>query len=283
MTVIDRIDSSAYIHDPKIADDYVDVQKLHPLYDKLSFRKNANLILVGPKGIGKSLSLSAWAAQNAHPMVTFSCSEDARKADLYGHYILRNDVTPFILGPITTAFEIANEKGSCVLCFEEINSLTPQCQKLLNSLCDFHRRIEVPTAQRVFELDSGAKLWVTGTMNTAVYGGVYSLNEDLKSRFNLLPLDYPSLNNEKDLLTKTLNAITQSVGAKIFGAVLRLANETRQGVFDYALSTRDVVQILSNIDAVGLKPAMWIASGKFEDKDRETFKERAKSHFGVQI
>ena len=89
MTVIDRLDTQSYLLDPSMSDKYSDVAKLHPLYDKLAFGENANIILVGPKGIGKSLSLAAWAALHDTPIVTFSCSEDARKSDLYGHYVLR--------------------------------------------------------------------------------------------------------------------------------------------------------------------------------------------------
>ena len=280
---IEHLDPEDYLLSPALADDYSDVNGLHDLYDRMAFGPNQNLVLVGPKGVGKSLSIAAWAAKHGHPIVTLSCSEDNRKSDLYGHFVLRDGHTPFILGPVTAAFEIANLYGSCVLCLEEINALKPGAQKLLNPVCDFHRRVEVPTAHKVFELEPGKKLWVTGTMNTAVYGGVYSLNEDLTSRLNLLPLDYPTLEREKQLLNATLAKLVNSIPKKTFNAVLRLANETRQGEFDYALSTRDIVQIISNINAVGIESAMWIASGKFEDRDRATFKERAKSAFGIRL
>ena len=132
----------------------------------------------------------------------------------------------------------------------------------------------------MFRLEPGARLWVVGTMNTAVYGGVYSLNEDLKSRFNMLPLGYPSLDQERRILNETMSTLMKAVKKKTVNLVLQLAEETRKNQFDYALSTRDVVQILNNIDKVGLKAAMWIASGKFEDEDRDTFVERVTSCFG---
>ena len=281
----ERIDTESYMLPEEFADEeYVDVFNLHPLYEKMAFDPNSNVVLAGPKGIGKSVSVAAFAAKKGYPIVTFSCSEDAAKRDLYGQLTLRpGGNAPFVMGPITTAFDIANEVGHCVLVFEEINALSPACQKLLNPLCDFHRRIEVSAARRVFELENDAKLWVVGTMNASTYGGVYSLNEDLRSRLNIFPLGYPSLEDEKNILTTTMRDATKDVGQKTVNAVLRLAMETRKNEFEYALSTRDIVQILTNIRNVGLKPAMWIASGKFQDNDLNLFQARVKSAFKISL
>lgn len=261
---------------------YCDVFGLHPKFKKLAFK--SNLILVGPKGIGKSLSIATFAADVEDcPLVTFDCSEDVRRSTLLGTFILRGDQTPFILGPLTTAFEIANEVGKCILVLEEINALTPQMQKCLNAATDFRRKIEVPEAKQVFQLKEGAQLWITGTMNTAVYGGVYQLNEDLKSRMRLVPLDYCEPKKEKEIVLAVLNGLHGKLPGKTLDSVILLAHETRQKALDYALSTRDVLQILEDILLVGVEDALWIATGKFEGDDRAAVKERIQSIFGVQI
>jgi MoxR-like ATPase len=256
---------------------YTDVFKLHDLYEKAAF--SANLILVGPKGVGKSLSIAAWAAKHEHPVITFDCSEDVRRPHLIGYPVLRGDVTPFVLGPLTTAFQVANEAGRAILNLEEINALTPQMQKILNAVTDWRARVEVPEAKRVFALKEGAKLWVTGTMNTAVYGGVYSLNEDLKSRFRIIPLDYPTKEQEIAILKDTL----PNIDVKKLTNALTLAHETRQRALDYAMSTRDVVQLLVDIEVAGIDKALWMLSGKFEGNDRAFFVERCVSIFGVKL
>jgi len=162
-----RLPASAF-HPPHKS--YTDTHQLHPLYDKIAFE--SNVILVGPSGIAKSLSILAWAHENEVPVVDFDCSEDVRRAHLYGHYIAEGDDTPFVLGPITTAIEVANEVGKCILSLEEVNALTPQMQKALNPVSDFRRKVELPEIGKVFELEGDAKLWVVGSMNTSVYGGV---------------------------------------------------------------------------------------------------------------
>ena len=257
--------------------EYVDVNKLHPLFDKVAFQ--SNLILVGPKGVGKSSSIAAWAGATDVPVVTFDCSEDVRRAHLLGTFVLRGDQTPFVLGPLTTAFEIANAVGKCVLILEEINALTPQMQKVLNPLGDFRKRIEVPEANKVFELREGAQLWVTGTMNTAVYSGVYQLNEDLKSRFRLIPIEYPEENQEKAILA----SFGDESSPKLYDRLVTLARDTRQNNVSYPLSTRDLAQIVHDEKLVGLPVALWMASGKFEGAERKYFLDRVKSVFGLKI
>jgi MoxR-like ATPase len=198
-------------------------------------------------------------------------------------FVLRGDQTPFVLGPLTTAFEVANETGACILLLEEINALTPQMQKILNSTTDFRRRVEVPECQKVFQLQPGKKLWVVGTMNTAVYGGVYAMNEDLKSRLRLLVVDYPAPAEEKSIVQEALNGGSKKVDQKMMDQVILLAHETRQKALDYALSTRDVVQMVEDIGLVGLESAMRLVLGKFEGDDRTTVKERITSIFGVEV
>jgi nitric oxide reductase NorQ protein len=275
----ERLPSEAFAPNKDLV--YVDTNELHDLYGKLAFR--SNLVLVGPKGIGKSLSLASFAGKEDCPILTFDCSEDVRRSHLLGMFVLRGNETPFVLGPLSTAFEVANEVGQAILVLEEINALSPQMQKVLNSSLDFRRRIEVPEAGAVFQLNPGAKLWITGTMNTAVYGGVYELNEDLKSRVRLVPMDYPEVAQEQTILAEVLKAQGLTVDPRVVNHVLTLAHETRQKAMDYALSTRDVVQVLEDSVYVGLNKALWLVSGKFEGEDRSTIAERVQSIFGIDI
>lgn len=273
---VERLPSEAFAPNPNLA--YEDVFELHPLFDKVGF--HANLIIVGPKGIAKTLSIASWAGEHEHPIVTFDCSEDVRRAHLLGMFTLRGDESPYVLGPIPTAIEVANEVGRCILCLEEINALTPSVQKMLNSIGDYRRRVEVPECQRVFELREGAQLWLVGTMNTSVYGGVYVLNEDLKSRFRMLPVDYPGKGDEKRILKRVVG---NGVKADTVKDVLTLAHETRQKSLAYSLSTRDVVQVIEDVSRCGLEGALRLASGKFEGADRDFFLTRVTSVFGITL
>lgn len=275
---IERLPSEEYV--PKADLNYIDTGELHDLYEKLQFE--SNIILVGPKGSGKSLSVASFCKKHGYPVITFDASEDVRRSHLIGMFVLRGNETPFVLGPLTTAIEVANEKGKCVLILEEINALTPQAQKVLNPLTDFRRSIEVPEAKKVFRLNPGAQLWVVGTMNDVGYGGVYQVNEDLKSRFRMLPVDYPTPSEEKKILMAHAKAKKLTVSVDQLTQILTLAKETRQATLEYALSTRDLVHIIEDMNRVGINKALLMITGKFDGQDRTLIQKRIESTFGLK-
>lgn len=274
--MIERIDTSNFLATQ--TPPYHDGAKLFALYDKLAF--NANLLLVGHKGLAKSLSIAAYCAKNQHPIITFDCSEDVRRSHLIGMFVLRGAETPFVLGALTTAFEVANEIGRCAIVLEEINALSPAIQKVLNAATDFRRRVEVPEIGKVFQLKEGAKLWILGTMNSTEYTGTHNLNEDLKSRFRIVPVEYPDDATERAILARIAPFAEEHIITKL----LILAKETRLGgVESYALSTRDLAQVLEDIPTLGIKTALWLLGGKFEGETRDDVFRRIKSIFGLAV
>jgi len=275
-SLIERLPADSFVS--KQIPHYEDIRGLHEWFDRLSF--NADLILSGEKGNGKSLALAAYCAQKKLPSVVFDCSEDVRRAQLFGMFVLRGDRTPFVLGPLPTAIEVANEVGQCVLVLEELNSLSPAAQKLVNPLTDFRKRIELPEAQRVFQLKESARLWVCATMNVASYAGVHALNEDLKSRFRIISVGYPDTKAEQKLVASLLEKKDLRIAETVLRKVFTLAKESRQEQFGYALSTRDVVQVAEDIARHGVDRGLWLMSGKFDEAFRATVKKRVTSIFG---
>jgi len=243
---------------------YADVFNLFPLYDTFA-SSGLPLGLVGPKGVGKSLSLEAWAASRGKHFIDYDCAEDTQREQLVGSHYLDAEVSPFVLGPLVSAIEVANETGFCLLLLQELASLRPAMQKHLNALTDFRRRVVVPEARQVFHLQPGATLWVTATM-VEEESGTYRLNHDLRSRLRLWPLGYPTAAQEADLVTAAVGKVEQS----LLNRTLVLANLTRQGFSGYIISPRDVVQIVTDIPLVGEEKALRCVLGKFEEHDRAT-------------
>ncbi len=277
---------------------YVDVFKLLPVYQGFNF--GTNLLVKGPKGDGKSLSITTFAHDTKSPIIVQECSEDTKKMDLMGTQHLLGDETIFTLGCIPAAIETANEYGRCILCFEEVNALTNQVQKMLNAITDFRKQCSLPFLGKTYQLREGAYLWVVGLMNPSAYSGTYDLNEDLKSRFEEIDLTYPDPGAEKSILQKTCQSVigkkmpsglpciasdgTHSVIEYIDDSVLtqlvKLAGETRQQATSYSLSTRDLVRIVNNFATFGPEQALQFVLCKFEgDEDKNTMKKRISSVF----
>jgi len=254
---------------------YVDIFRLHDFYEKTAF--DSNLLLKGPKGDGKSLSIVSYAARKGVPLVVQECSEGTKETHLMGSQTLLGDRTVFVLGSIPTAIDVANEYGECILLFEELNALTPQVQKMLNAIGDFRKACSMPAIKRTYRLDPGKKLWVVGTMNPSVYGGTYDLNEDLKSRFHELEITYPKTGLEKQILNAVCGNL---VPDDVLDKVIRLGTESRQGELTYMLSTRDLVRLVQTIPKTGLQIALQLIACKFEGEDRTNALKRIGSIFG---
>lgn len=254
---------------------YVDIFHLHDFYEKTAF--DENLLLKGPKGDGKSLSIFSFAAKRSIPLVVQECSEGTKETHLMGSQTLLGDRTVYVLGAIPAAIDIANECGECILLFEELNALTPQVQKMLNAIGDFRKACSMPAIKRTYQLEQGKKLWLVGTMNPSVYGGTYDLNEDLKSRFNELEVTYPEAGLEKQVIIANCGGV---VPDDVLNKVIRLGTETRAGQFAYKLSTRDLVRLVKTIAKTSLPIAIQLIACKFEGEDRENILKRLSSIFG---
>lgn len=257
---------------------YVDVHGLLPRYDALAFR--GPLLVSGPKGSGKSLSLHAWTETRRVPVVTCDCSEDMRRAHLLGQFTLRGDESPFIEGPVLRAIRLANTSGDCCLVFEELNALSPIAQKVLNPLTDWRQAIYIPELETTMQLNEESRLWVVGTANHASYGGVYALNEDLVSRFRMMHVPYPMPQQERTILQDVVQ-LGGDVDVAIRG-LLRLAQESRsvgETSLGYGLSTRDLVQALEDVPVLGVRGSLELLLGKFPDETREMARRRARSIF----
>lgn len=146
---------------------YVDVHQLNDFFNVVAY--HYNILLKGPKGCGKSLAVDNFACATKTPKITMNCSEDSKEKHILGNFIIKQGLkgieSPWVLGAVAKAIDIANEYGRAILVFEEVNALTPQIQKQLNSLLDFRRSVDIGQLSRSFKLRENAFLWVVGTMN----------------------------------------------------------------------------------------------------------------------
>ena len=270
---------------------YVETRNEYTVYDGMLNSKKP-LLLRGPKGIGKTLSVSSWVSSRPKiPFIQYDCSEGTKESNLIGRSIIQKDQsTPFKLGIIPTAIELANKCHATVLCLEEVGSLPPAMQKLLNPLLDWRCGLYVEPLNKTFRLDKYSSLIVFATTNPSSTGGVFELNHDLKSRFAIWNWDYPSMQDEAKLVN------SYGIPDEFVDGILRLASETRalekKGNLDYGISTRDISDAfdlyrtydkISGINTVQLVLELKIL-GNYDSEDHlNTVKSRIESIFGKSI
>ena len=259
--------------------DFVDTGLLKALRP-LMFR--SNLILKGPKGAGKSMALEQLASLENIPMIRQDCCEETSLRDLVGTFGIEGDKVFWQMGCFPTAIEVANEVGVCILVLEEINTLSELTQKMLNSMTDYRRSVTSVKAGKVWRLEPDKEVWVCGTMNPG-YAGTYKINEDLRSRFEFIEVNYMEREREKELLVKQFPSASSALERQMLDKLLTLAGETRSEVMGYGLSTRDLVSFVRNYLATDLPTALKLLEGKYDGEQVRDFQARVMSTFSIPL
>lgn len=196
-------------------------------------------LFIGPSGIGKTLGVDKFAETEKIPLIRYDCSENTKRSDLIGRFLLIGEETVFQLGILPTAIHVANITKKAILCFEEINALTGAMQKILNQLLDYRRMVFVDGLGTIYELLPESRLLICASMNPTggIYGGTNPLNEDLLARFAVMRWDYPKEDEEK----KQLN--TKDIPTEVVTGLMQLSMESRaalkNGTLERAISPRD--------------------------------------------
>ena len=242
------------------------------------------LLIKGPKGAGKTISIEKVLADREICMIRHPCTEDDTARHLFGSRRLDGD---FQLGPVTAAIDVANQEGACALVLEEMNALSPRTQKALNSLTDYRREVQLAGIGKTFRLKPDAQIWVVGTANPN-YAGTYDLNEDLVSRFTMVTVGYMAEALEIEVLTKSFErTMDRSAGPKDRVALKRLvelATYSRNGSLRYGISTRDLVTVVQSWADLGSLPlALRELEGKFDSTSLPDFRARVQSTFEIDL
>lgn len=223
------------------------------IHIKTALRAGENLLQYGPQGIGKTLSFEHIAREEGVPYIPFDCSKDTKRSQLlvqttFGIDDDGNKKVEFIPAALPKGMIAANEYGRAIVVLEEINSLSPNLQKLVNRATDYSNKIEIPEAGGMVKLDDDAELMVGATMNpSSVSGGVFDLNDDLRSRFNELERGFPNNNKLQEVLK--INGVPNKVGQEndirqqIASFVESVHSHAEKGKVSYEFSPRDAVRL----------------------------------------
>ncbi len=143
------------------------------------------LVLEGDAGVGKNFLVEVFAALTRRPLFTVSCSSKMEREDVT--FVYEFDPrrgTRRVYSDLVRALETPG----AVIYFDEINTLPPSLVKLFNPLFDYRRHLPLSYGKTV---KAHPEVILIGGMNPQNYLGVAELPQDVKSRADVLYIDYP--------------------------------------------------------------------------------------------
>lgn len=173
---------------------------------------NGHVLLVGVPGLAKTLLIRTLSTALDLNFSRIQFTPDLMPGDITGTEIIEEDVSTgrrgfkFVKGPI-----FAN-----VILADEINRTPPKTQAALLEAMQEHR---VTAAGHTFDLEE--PFFVLATQNPIEQEGTYPLPEAQLDRFMLnLWLDYPSFQQEVDVVRNTTSAVKTDLKSVVTGEEL---------------------------------------------------------------
>lgn len=245
----------------------------YDIYD-IALSRKENVLISGPAGSGKTISVMAYSAARGHNYYNVSSHNGVEHTQLFGRWVpTPNGTFRWQDGPVT---EIVRNGG--VLLINEVNFLPERVKTVLFSLLD--KRREIQLMDKDGEVVKAAdNLLIIADMNPG-YRGTKPLNEAEKDRYaHKLEFGYDKSIEAKLIKSRALLDLASN---------LRVSYEREEIVTP--ISTRSLVAFMSNASDLGLDYAIYSFLNGFHEGERnavrlacETRKANIAADLGIQI
>jgi len=149
------------------------------------------LILEGDAGVGKNFLVEVFSALTNRPLFIVPCNSKMEKEDIT--FVYEFDPkrgTKRVYSDIVKALRTPG----AVIYLDEINTLPPSLVKIFNPLFDYRRYLVLSYGEVI---KARPDVIIVGGMNPQNYLGVSELPQDIKSRADVMFVDYPPFQDER--------------------------------------------------------------------------------------
>lgn len=188
---------------------------------QLAIRLGRNLLIEGPVGVGKTFLVLEVLQELNREFVRVDGDSRYTEQKLTGWFdpplVLKKGYTAscFIDGPLVEAM-----RGGKILFVNELNRMPEAVQNILLPAMD-ERQIVLP---KIGQIQAKVGFAVVATQNPREFTATHALSEALLDRFEMLPLDYQSREEELEILTRQVSQSDKAVRER----ALDLVRATRQ-------------------------------------------------------
>ena len=149
------------------------------------------LMLEGDAGVGKNFLVEVFSALTGRPLFIVPCNSKMEKEDIT--FVYEFDPkrgTKRVYSDLVKALQTPG----AVIYLDEINTLPPSLVKIFNPLFDYRRYLVLSHGEVI---KARSDVILVGGMNSQNYLGVSELPQDIKSRADVMFVDYPPFQDER--------------------------------------------------------------------------------------
>ena len=205
-----------------------------------AFEHKLPVLLKGPTGCGKTrfIEYMAWRLQK--PLITVSCHDDLSTSDLVGRYLLKDNETTWIDGPLTRAV-----RYGCICYLDEIVEARKDTTVVIHPLCDDRRLLAIEKRGELISADDN--FCMTVSYNPGYQSVLKNLKQSTRQRFVAVEFNYPHSEIEQEILCKETGIDNET--AKNLVRFAEMTRNLKGNGLDEGASTRLLVHAAKLIAA----------------------------------
>jgi nitric oxide reductase NorQ protein len=187
------------------------------------------VLLKGPTGCGKSRFVEYMAYRLRRPLVTVACHEDLFASDLLGRYLIQNDETVWMDGPLTLAV-----RSGAICYLDEVVEARKDTTVVIHPLTDHRRRLVVDKTGEYIRAHPDFMMVIS--YNPGYQSVLKDLKQSTRQRFVSIEFDYPEKEKEVQIVAHEGQVSTESA-LKLVALAARIRSLREHGLTEGA-STR---------------------------------------------
>lgn len=187
------------------------------------------VMLKGPTGCGKTRFVEFMAHRLGRSLITVACHEDLFASDLIGRYLLKDNETVWVDGPLTKAVR------SGALCYlDEIVEARKDTTVVIHPLSDSRRTLSIDKKGEVLRAHPDFMLVIS--YNPGYQSVLKDLKQSTRQRFMALDFAYPTPQNEATIVAHE-GGVDSKTAFQLVSLAEKIRNIREQGLTEGA-STR---------------------------------------------
>ena len=187
------------------------------------------VLLKGPTGCGKSRFVEFMAFRLQRPLITVACHEDLFASDLLGRYLIQNDETVWMDGPLTQAVR------SGALCYlDEVVEARKDTTVVIHPLTDHRRRLVIDKTGEY--IGAHPDFMMVISYNPGYQSVLKDLKQSTRQRFVSLDFDYPEKEKEAQIVAHE-GRVSMAAALNLVALATKVRGLREQGLAEGA-STR---------------------------------------------